>query len=275
MRILLLSLVASLLSTSVWANKNCEKFVLRCDPEFEKAPWIETPALTDAVKKGNAIVVDVRSDTEFNIINVAGCVQIQVGKMTEKDLANLRGKEDAKIMAFYCNGTSCKKSYKATLKAMEWGYKNVFVYDDGIFEWALANPEMTNFFGEKLTKENVKQKLISREAFKAKCIPPTEFIEKMKSGKYTVIDIRDPNERKEDPITVPGIKQMDFDIIAKTIALANSPVPKAEVLFFDNVGKQVDWLQYYLDKNGVKNYYFLDGGVRRWQKEGFKPDGTK
>ena len=29
----------------------------------------------------------------------------------------------------------------------------------------------------------------------------------------------------------------------------------------DAVGKQVQWVQYYLEMNGYKNYYFLDKGV--------------
>ena len=33
------------------------------------------------------------------------------------------------------------------------------------------------------------------------------------------------------------------------------------LLIFDQVGKQVRWLEYYLVANGYKNYYFLAGGA--------------
>ena len=37
---------------------------------------------------------------------------------------------------------------------------------------------------------------------------------------------------------------------------------KNKVLYFvDAVGRQVEWLQYYLKQNGYEKYYFLQGGA--------------
>ena len=33
------------------------------------------------------------------------------------------------------------------------------------------------------------------------------------------------------------------------------------LFIFDQVGKQVNWLMYYLVDNGYSNFYFLDGGA--------------
>jgi hypothetical protein len=33
------------------------------------------------------------------------------------------------------------------------------------------------------------------------------------------------------------------------------------LLIFDQVGKQVRWLMYYLEASGYTNYYFLSGGA--------------
>lgn len=33
------------------------------------------------------------------------------------------------------------------------------------------------------------------------------------------------------------------------------------LLIFDQVGKQVKWLQYYLEEYGYENYHFLEGGA--------------
>jgi len=34
-----------------------------------------------------------------------------------------------------------------------------------------------------------------------------------------------------------------------------------QLVIFDQVGKQVLWLMYYLEDKGYKNYYFLKGGA--------------
>mgnify|MGYP003502318962 FL=1 len=34
-----------------------------------------------------------------------------------------------------------------------------------------------------------------------------------------------------------------------------------QLLIMDAVGKQVEWIQYYLEAGGYTNYYFLDKGV--------------
>ena len=42
---------------------------------------------------------------------------------------------------------------------------------------------------------------------------------------------------------------------------------KGKTLFiYDEVGKQVRWLQYALEKEGIKNYYFMDKGATGYYK---------
>lgn len=38
-------------------------------------------------------------------------------------------------------------------------------------------------------------------------------------------------------------------------------------MIFDQVGKQVRWLMYYLVNSGYTNYFFLDGGATAILKE--------
>ena len=40
-----------------------------------------------------------------------------------------------------------------------------------------------------------------------------------------------------------------------------------QLVIFDQVGKQVLWLMYYLEDKGYKNYYFLKGGATSVLKE--------
>ena len=39
--------------------------------------------------------------------------------------------------------------------------------------------------------------------------------------------------------------------------------PDETLLLFDQVGKQIKWLQYYLEEYGYTNYMFLDGGATK------------
>jgi rhodanese-related sulfurtransferase len=88
-----------------------------------------------------------------------------------------------------------------------------------------------------------------------------------------VFDIRDPNERSETKFSLPKMKVMSFDTMVDLINKNSKAVPTSNILIVDNVGKQVRWLQYYLEKKGFKNYYFLKGGVRQWMKEGLGEGG--
>ena len=39
------------------------------------------------------------------------------------------------------------------------------------------------------------------------------------------------------------------------------------LLIYDEVGKQVRWLQYALEKAGAKNYYFMSKGAKGYYKD--------
>ncbi len=234
--------------------------------KFPTVKPIDTQELTAAY--GKAIIVDARNEGEFEVIHVEGATNILVGKMTEQDLLKLRPKSDSRLLVFYCNGIDCPKSYNAAKRAEEWGFKSVKCYDAGIFEWAKTNPGKTRFFGKIMSAADLKSSLISDRQFKAVLLPPKEFLSRSKSGKYTVIDIRDPDERSQTHFSLPKMKIMSFDTIVKLIKAKSKAVPSSNLLILDNVGKQVQWLQYYLIKAGIKHYYFLEGGVRELKKEG-------
>ena len=98
-----------------------------------------------------------------------------------------------KTLVFYCNGTTCEKSYKAAVRAMQSGVKPVLVYDAGIFHWAEANPSKTDLLGKKMQSAN---QLISKADFSAHLLSPHDFYEHvMGDPKAIVLDIRDAGQR--------------------------------------------------------------------------------
>ena len=234
-----------------------------------------SPISTDELMKtyDKAIIIDARNEAEYDVVHIVGAKNILVGKMKEADLLQLRPKQDKKPLVFYCNGITCAKSYKAAKMAVEWGFASVRCYDDGIFAWAKANPNKTEFFGKVMDAAELHANLLSEDKFNRALIPPKEFQAKTKTGEYEVFDIRDPNERSETKFSLPKMKVMSFDTMVDLINKNSKAVPTSNILIVDNVGKQVRWLQYYLEKKGFKNYYFLQGGVRQWMKEGLGESG--
>ncbi len=94
-----------------------------------------------------------------------------------------------------------------------------------------------------------------------------------RSGKYEVYDIRDTREKAEYPIDLPNKKEATIDQLRQL--LHEDKFPKSNVLLLDNVGKQVEWAQYYLNKFGVKDYFFLAGGVKQWRADGKNQKGDE
>ncbi len=239
-----------------------------------KYPETTPISIEDFAKLGkDVIVIDARNSVEFDVIHIDGAHNLPAGKMKEKDLLKLRGHEGEPAIVFYCNGLTCSKSYKGTKKAVLWGFKNVFVYDAGIFNWAKAHPTTTLFFNEPLTAETLKTKLISKEAFGAVKLAPEEFVTKAKSGDYRVFDVRDRDERSKFRVKLPGLVKTDM---TKFVGLLDTgAVPESNILVIDRVGKQVKWLQYYLKQTGRTDYFFIEGGAAGWKDAGFDGKGNR
>ena len=242
-----------------------EDYPLRA--QYPTVKSIDTNELTAAY--GKAIIIDARNSAEYDVIQIANAKNLLVGKMTETDLLKLRPKNDSTLLVFYCNGVTCPKSYKAAEDAVKWGFQSVRCYDAGIFAWARVNPDKTKYFGKVLTSAELHAALISDSQFKSVLLPPKEFVSRSKSGEYTVIDIRDPNERSETQFSLPKMKVMSFDTVVDLVKKRSKAIPTSNLLFVDNVGKQVQWLQYYLKQAGFTNYFFAEGGVLKLKKEGF------
>ena len=91
------------------------------------------------------------------------------------DLEKTRAKDGSTKIAFYCNGHTCAKSYKAAEIAGENGFQNLYCFDAGIFEWATTNPEKSVLLGKSPVDP---AKLISKDALAAKTIGWADFAAK-------------------------------------------------------------------------------------------------
>lgn len=235
-----------------------DKFPLR--KSFPTLKTIETAELTKIYD--TAHIVDVRATFEYDVLHMTRAKNIPVTNMAFFDgIAKVRPKQDATPMVFYCNGITCPKSYEACDIASKAGFANIFVYDSGIFEWAKTHPDKAQFFGQApadaskfISKAKFEEKMKSWDAFKAGA--PEAFF----------VDIREPKEKAgaSVPEDLKDVRSIPFDNLIKSLQGGNM---KDKTLFvMDSVGKQVEWLQYYLIKFGYSNYFFLKGGVKGLKK---------
>lgn len=233
-------------------------------PLRAKYPELPVISLDDLAKDYDSIVViDVRSRFEYDVIHVDKAKHVPVSNTTfGKNLEETLGGDKSKKAAVYCNGHTCAKSYKAAKKAKELGFTNVMVFDAGIFEWTMAHPERSTLLGQTPAE---KSKIIPKDQFKARLIDAAVFEEKIAGDpKAFVIDARDPIQRKQNPEYKVKPRLMPMDkLVAQLENKGFKKMAQGKTMYiFDAVGKQVRWLQYHLEENGMTDYYFLKGGVR-------------
>ncbi|HEY5602229.1 MAG TPA: rhodanese-like domain-containing protein [Gammaproteobacteria bacterium] len=241
-----------------------EAFPGRSHEKYKDAPYIE---LEDLHKKFNdVVVVDVRSKFEFDTLQIKGAVNIAVGTDSfEGEIQKLRLKTD-KPLVFYCNGHSCMKSYIAALESVRAGVKNVYAYDAGIFDWAKAYPDKAVLLG----KSPVDQRdILSKKQFTDRLLNPDKFSDLATDdpNKVIVLDIRDKFQRAGVGFFPVQERWTSLSQMEKVYNYIRQAKEKGKTLFiYDEVGAQVQWLQYALEREGVKNYYFMDKGAVGYYK---------
>ncbi len=231
-------------------------------PYREKYPnlsYISTEDLAAKQAKGEAVVVDVRSTIEYDVIHSTDAVHIPLSKKTfTEDVSKLLTENPGKAMVFYCNGVKCLKSYEAAEKAVkELKCDHCFVYDAGIPEWAEVHPEMTFLLGKKLDDRS---KLISETELKSHCLPFDQFKAKASEPGSMVIDIRDFVQTSGKLPGLENARTIPMDQFIPNFIQKGAEKDKT-LLIFDQVGKQTEWLIYYLKQNDYQKYCFLDGGA--------------
>jgi len=98
------------------------------------ARTISTATTKLFVEKG-FVLIDVRGIADFSNGHIPGAHHLPV-KSDDFSIENLRKiviKDQAVV--FYCNGINCMGSSMASIKAVGWGWTNVFYYRDGFERW--------------------------------------------------------------------------------------------------------------------------------------------
>lgn len=253
----------SLLSTAVMAE---EEFPGR--KVYPEVKYITLDQLH--AKRNDVVIVDVRSAYEFQTLRIDTAKNISLAEQDfSAQMADLRKREKRQIVV-YCNGKTCMKSYKAARKCMIEGIKDVVAFDAGIMDWAQKFPNETVLLDVKLSDP---RKLISKAHFKSHTLSPDQFGERLANTDDIVLDVRDRFQREGLSLFVGREFRVYLDDNKRLDRfLTKAKNEKKGLLIYDATGHQVRWLQYYLEHKGIKDYYFMDGGIHAYymQIEGRK-----
>jgi len=236
-------------------------------PGREEYPDIPVYELSDLINKfDKVVVVDTRSKYEYDILRIKDSIHIPVAAKTfEQQVQALRAKTNKPIV-FYCNGRTCYKSYHAVKKAVDAGIKDTFAYDAGVFDWVKSQPARSELMGKSPVKLD---KLIDHKVYESRLLDPNEFSERIFDGDANtmVLDVRDMYQRAGVGFYPGKERWVNLDDTDKLIKYLEKVKSKNQTLFvYDEVGKQVRWLQYALEDMGIKNYYFMNKGAKAYYK---------
>ena len=80
------------------------------------------------------VVIDSRRDEEYEKGHIETAITLLDSKMNELILSSHMTSKETPVI-FYCNGIRCMRSYNASVKALSWGYENVYWFRGGWKEW--------------------------------------------------------------------------------------------------------------------------------------------
>lgn len=224
---------------------------------YPEVPVMELAELQSRFEQ--VIVVDVRSEYEFETLRIKGATLLSVSddQFVEK-VRNLRKEHGDKPLVFYCNGHTCEKSYQAVRKASFAKLTNIYAYDAGIFDWAKANPGKTELLGNPLDVDS----LISDEQFKAHLLEPDVFTELANNPNSLILDIRDRFQREGVSIFSGKERSVPLDNTKLKNYVDQAKQQNKTLFIYDATGHQVKWLQYFLESHGLTSYFFMKDGAK-------------
>jgi len=247
----IMSIPGMLFSATVFA---ADEYPLRA--RYPDVPIITTAEL--AKRFNDVWVIDVRSKFEYETLHIKDAVNIPLSKTGFGEKVNALRDKYKKPFVFYCNGKTCHKSYDAVLLAMRARVDGLYAYDAGVFDWAKANPDRTTLLGRTPIRPD---QLIDDDMLKAHMLAPKAFSERA-AANAVILDVRDRAQR-DSPLFPFKELRAQLDETAKIDAAINeAKSQKRTLLVYDQVGKQVQWLQYRFEDRGLKDYYFMEGGAQ-------------
>jgi len=206
------------------------------------------------------LIVDPRQLYEYRLLHIKDSIHVPLPSIQDSLIKKLIALGKVNGIVFYANSPKSSIVHGAALKFFLWGYKNRFVFEKGIFNWACKHPELSKRDNLPLDKISGNPLFIMLTESKNRFIPPIDFQEKVEDQNYMLVVIRPIHERKGPLVCFKNQKVLSFDEIVPYIYTQNSFLSK-NLLIYDSDEHQCLLLHSYLKENGYTDFYFLKGGV--------------
>lgn len=211
-----------------------------CSPVFAAEYTVITHAdLKQMVQQDQRmfLLIDARNPEEYQEAHIPGAINIPEKKFSHYE-GMLPSDKNTKLV-FYCNGVKCGKSKKSAKKARKLGYKNIFVYAEGMPVWE----EMGHYFykGPNYEKRIETTKL-----------SPTELKKLMdtETDMIQIVDVRDKEEYNEDHI--PNSLNLPLKDFAQGSGILDK---KKKIIVYCNSGGRSYGAYIKLKRLGYKKIY--------------------
>jgi len=261
-----LKIAMFLFATVIFTNPLFAEAEKNTFPGRELYPSVSVLEIDELYERiDRVIVVDVRSEYEYKTLRIKDSINVPLSSPTFLSrMRKLRSDSDKPIVA-YCNGKTCMKSYQAALKCSTNNIANVYSYDAGIMDWARKYPKNSVLLGRSPINPN---HLISKSDFDKHLLSPDDYGERVANSSAIVLDVRDRFQREAISLFVGRERRAYLDDTRRLDSYIDKAKSEGkELLIHDAAGKQVQWLQYYLQDKGLKNYYFMKGGIAAYYDE--------
>ena len=120
-----------MLMTNAWADTKVSPMTV------EGATTVDAVKAKALFDKG-VIFVDTRKDKDWEAGRIPDAIHIELKKKFNETSLSAEVKKTEEVV-FYCNGESCMRSSKATVKAVSWGFTKVYYFRDGFPAWKAAS----------------------------------------------------------------------------------------------------------------------------------------
>ena len=207
---------------------------------------ITTAELKSKMDAGDdLLLINALSPIEHDDLHIKGSINIP-SSMVKAGYPLLPESKD-RLLVFYCKGPKCSKSGKAAQKALDLGYTNVMVYNEGLPAWAKSRyPTASN---------------VDYPRFRVDRLTPKEVFEQKNSA--ILLDIRGPEVKKIGRIDGTVNIQLD-DLRDEYTRLSKDK----KIITLDHAGKQVNITAKFLKAKGYENLAVMDGGMLAWKRAG-------
>lgn len=200
--------------------------------------------------KHKVVVIDIRSKEEFKNVSIPGAINIPLYFVKSKAFLKSR-------LLVLVDGGYPGRQTPETCKALRHEGFRVSILSGGLLAWYRQGGP-------------VKGDLLALNRYKN--ISPLRFYQEINRENQTIIDVSE-KRHAESMQLMPNAKHIPVQVSSQTAVsqveksiLKQNINPLFPVVIFNQTGEQYEAIESIIKKAGLKNIYFLKGGLKGYEK---------